>query len=100
MQQETNGSERILKMSTILPSKQTCQELAAQIHSFHVHNVKTTRGWSIRDSARALNRSIGSTSEYILLAEYLRAHSELAAIKKYNDAVDWMNKKKKELRER
>lgn len=82
------------------PKKQTWQGLAASIHIFHVQNVRLTRGWSVRDTAKALNRSYGAVSEYLQLAEYVRAHPELANIKKYNDAMDWMQKKKQELRDR
>lgn len=82
------------------PKKQTWQSIAVQIHVFHVQQIRLIRGWSVRDTAKAINRSYGAISEYLQLAEYLRAHPEMSEIKKYNDAMDWMQKKKKELRDR
>lgn len=82
------------------PKKQTWQERCVEIHAFHVYNIKLLRGWSVRDTAKALNRSIGAISEDLQLAEFLRAHSEIANFRRQTDALEWMRKKKLELRER
>lgn len=80
--------------------KKTWQETCVEIHAFHIYNVKLTRGWSVRNTAKALNRSNGSISEYLQLAEYLRAHPFMSTIDNYMVAVKWMRDKKMELRER
>lgn len=84
-----------------VPRKLTWQERCVQVHEFYIQNLKVNHLWSVRDCAKALTMSTGSVSEYLQLAEYLRAYpKELGEIKNYVDARCWIADKKKYLRQR
>lgn len=83
-----------------IPRKQTWQERCVEIHAFHASQLKLRCTWSVRDTARALNRSHGGISEDLQLAEFLRTYEYLKKIDKYTDALAWIKEKKRELRQR
>ena len=71
---------------------------AREIQGFHVSHKRENENWRIEDTARLLNRSIGSISEHLLLASWLRTHEhELKRIRNFVDAVAWVRKKEKEM---
>lgn len=55
--------------------------------------------WTLEATAKALGKSIGRVSEQLMLGEGLKTHrKQLEKFKNETDAVDFMRKRKKELR--
>lgn len=49
---------------------------AKEIHSFHISKRRELEGWTLELSAEKLNISIGSLSEYLLIAKWLKTHED------------------------
>ena len=75
---------------TSAPKKQTWQERCKELHEYHIGQVKKTRGWTIRNTAKEVGRSVGCVSEDLMLFEFLRAHPEIASLRRISDALDWI----------
>lgn len=66
--------------------KQSWVEKAISTHRYHVEKLKHHPSWTITDTATSLNRSIGSISEDLLLANWIRTHEN--KIRKFSYAKD------------
>jgi predicted transcriptional regulator len=74
-------------------------ELALDIHRFHVQQVKDEDHWTIERTAKLLNRSIGSVSQYLLIAEYHKVfEKDLKKINGMKEAVELIKRKQREHR--
>lgn len=81
------------------PIKQGWIERAVDIHRFHVHQLRDEPNWTIEKTARALNRSIGSVSQDLLIARWLRTHEkQLKRCSSMRDAIAWVRSKSREMR--
>lgn len=81
--------------------KYTWQQKVQAIHTYHSTRLALDKSWSVRKTATALNRSAGSISQDLQLAEFMRSYEkDLSILKNYVDALDWMKKKKDLLRRR
>ncbi len=81
------------------PIKSHWLSLAIEIHNFHVYQCKSESNWTLRDTSKALNRSLGSVSENIHVASWLKTHEK--AIKKCNslkDALQLVKNKEREIK--
>lgn len=80
------------------PIKQHWITECIDIHNFHVSQVKADSGWTVLATAKCLNRSIGSVSQYLMLASWLKTHEkQLKRFKNAKDALEFVRNKKKEM---
>jgi hypothetical protein len=69
------------------------------VHNFHVSQVKSESNWTIERTAKALCRSVGSVSQCLLIASWLRTHDkQLRRFQSEKDALEFIRKKKREIR--
>ena len=81
------------------PVKQHWIERAVDIHRFHVQQLKDEPKWTVEKTASALNRSIGSVSQDLLLASWLKTHEkQLRRCSSMRDALAWIRVRQRELR--
>jgi hypothetical protein len=80
------------------PVKQDWLERAKEIHNFHIHQLRDEPDWTIEKTAKALNRSIGSVSQDILLAKWVKTHEkQLKRFDSMREALAFVRSKKREL---
>lgn len=78
--------------------KQNWLQTAIDIRKFHINQLKLENGWTIEKTALALNRSVGSISQYILIAEWSRTHEvQLKRCNSMNEGLEFIKRKKKEM---
>lgn len=81
------------------PVKQSWIERAADIHRFHIQQLRDEPDWTIEKTAKALNRSIGSVSQDLLIARWLKTHEkQLKRCQSMRDALAFVRSKNKEMR--
>jgi len=69
-----------------------------EVHNFHVAQLKEESNWTVEKTAKALNRSVGSVSEDLLVASWLRTHEkQLKRFKCMKDALEFVRLRKKEM---
>ena len=78
--------------------KQSWIETAKSIRSFHISKVRDNSNWRIEDTARELKRSIGSVSQYLTIASWLRTHeNQIRRCGNAKDAIAFIKNKSKEM---
>lgn len=83
------------------PIKQHWINKCIDIHNFHVSQVKEEPNWTIEKTAKALGRSVGSVSQDLLLASWLRTHEkQLRKFRNAKDALEFIRDRKREMRSR
>lgn len=71
---------------------------AIEIHKFHIHQIKDEPNWTIEKTAKALNRSIGSVAQDLLLASWSKTHDkQLRRCSSMRDALAFVRTKKREI---
>ena len=81
------------------PVKQHWISKCIDIHNFHVAQVKSESNWTVEKTAKVLCRSVGSVSQDLLLASWLKTHEkQLKKYKNAKDALEFVRGKKKEMR--
>lgn len=81
------------------PVKQHWITKCIEIHNFHVSQVKSEPGWTVDKTCKALNRSMGSVCEDLMIASWLKTHEK--QIKRFRnriDALEFIRGKKKEMK--
>ena len=69
------------------------------IYNFHASQLREDSSWTMEKTAKALHRSIGSISQDMLLASWLRTHEkQLRRFSSAKDALQFIRSRKKELR--
>lgn len=72
---------------------------AIQVYNYHVGLLKSEKGWTIKNTAETLNRSVGSVSQDITVASWTRTHEkQLRRFHSMRDALDYIKEKKAEMR--
>jgi hypothetical protein len=80
-----------------IPIKNHWLDRAIQVYNFHIHQCKAEPKWTIAKTAEALNRSIGSVSQDIALANWAKTHEkQLRRLKSMRMALDYIKTKEKE----
>jgi hypothetical protein len=92
------STSAVVKTLMSIPRKSSWQERVREVEKFHLTNLKLDSAWRQEDTARELNRSVGRISEDLLLASWMRTHPKVETFKHVQDALDWVRKKKHELR--
>lgn len=72
---------------------------AVEIRRFHVEQCKEESGWTIEKTAEALNRSIGSVSQDLLIASWVKTHEkQLRRCSSMRDALSYIKDRQREIR--
>lgn len=80
-------------------SKQHWIDRAVATHNFHVEQLRKESKWRMEDTAILLNRSLGSVSQDILIANWLKTHeNKIRSFKQRSDALEWVYERKAEMR--
>lgn len=81
------------------PVKQHWVTKCIDIHNFHVSQLKEESHWTVEKTAKVLSRSIGSVSQDLLLASWLKTHEkQIRKFKNAKDALEFIRIKKKEMK--
>lgn len=71
---------------------------AKATNRFHIEKLKEDSKWRLKDTARALKRSIGSISEDLLIAYWLRTHEkDILKFDYCKEALEWIREKELEV---
>lgn len=80
------------------PVKQSWIERAIDIHKFHISQCKDDPSWTQEKTAIALNRSMGSIAQDLMLASWLKTHEkQLKRFTNQRDALEFVRSKRKEI---
>jgi hypothetical protein len=80
------------------PVKQDWISRALEIRKFHVEQCRDEEGWTIEKTAKLLNRSIGSVSQDLSLASWLKTHEkQLRRCRSRRDALEFVRSKQREM---
>lgn len=80
------------------PIKPTWIERAIEIRHFHVQCCKDDSKWTVAKTAQALNRSIGSVSQDLLIASFLKTHEkQLKRCSSMRDALAYVRSIQREM---
>lgn len=81
------------------PVKQNWVTKCIDIHNFHVSQIRAEPAWTVEKTAKALCRSIGSVSQDLLLASWLKTHEkQLKRYRNAKDALEFVRGKKREMK--
>lgn len=81
------------------PVKQDWITRAVEVNRFHIQQCKDESSWTIAKTAASLNRSIGSVSQDIKLASWLKTHEkQLRRFKSMRNALEFVRSKEREMR--
>lgn len=84
-------------MKRLPPIKLNWLNRAVEVHNYHVQQCKDESGWTIEKTAHALNRSIGSVSQDLLIASWCKSHEkQLKRCNSMKDALEFIKGKKRE----
>jgi hypothetical protein len=79
--------------------KQGWLESCIAIHNFHVERIKIDSEWQYRDTARELHRSLGSISQAIKVARWLKTHeNKIVSFSDLKSCLEWIREIEKERR--
>ena len=72
---------------------------AVSIHNYHIGMCKQERNWTIEKTAQSLNRSVGSVSQDITVASWVKTHEkQLRRFHSLSDALEWVKDRKREMK--
>lgn len=81
------------------PVKQTWIVRCIEIHNFHVSEMRLEPNWTVEKTAKVLCRSVGSVSQDLLLASWLKTHEkQLRKFRNAKDALEFVRVKKREMK--
>ena len=73
-------------------------ERVRQVELIHKSHLADDDTWTLSMTAKLIGRSIGKTSEDLLLAEWLKKDPKVQRIRVIQDALDYVRKRKREER--
>lgn len=68
------------------PVKCNWIDQSIEIRKFHIQQLKDESNWTLEKTAKVLQRSIGSVSQFLLIASWLKTHDK--QIRKFNSMKD------------
>lgn len=72
---------------------------AVNIYNYHIGMCKQEKSWTIEKTAQSLNRSVGSVSQDITVASWVKTHEkQLRRFHSLSDALEWIKEKKREMK--
>ena len=70
---------------------------AVEMNKFHISQLKIDPSWTVKQTADALNRSIGSVSQDLLIAQWCKTHEkQLSRCSSMRSALDFIHQKQRE----
>jgi len=73
---------------------------AVETYNYHANKLKDNRNWGLRDTARSLRRSLGSISEDVMLASWVKTHKiQMEKFKYAKDALVYVRERQRKLDE-
>lgn len=67
-------------------------------HKFHVARLKEDKKWTLKKTAKVLNRSIGSISQDLMACHWLRTHyDKLVKFDYLHEALEFIRERKQAL---
>ena len=82
-----------------IPIKLNWLDRAVEIQKFHINQLRDEPGWTIVKTAKALNRSVGSVSEDLLIASWRKTHEkQLKRFDSQREALAFVRSRKREMR--
>jgi len=88
----------MLQRKHSIPVKISWITRAIKTHNYHCERVEHNPDWTLVDTAITLGRSLGSISEDITIASWLKTHeSKIRTFKYQRDALAFIREKKKSL---
>lgn len=80
------------------PIKPTWIDRALEIRTFHVQQCRDDPKWTVSKTADVLNRSIGSVSQDLLIASFLKTHEkQLRRCSSMRDALAYVRSIQREM---
>lgn len=80
------------------PIKKHWLDSSLEVNTFHVLQCKDEIGWTIEKTSKALNRSVGSVCQDIMLSSWSRTHEKQLRRMGKNEALEFVRKKDRERR--
>ena len=81
------------------PIKPNWIDRCVDIYNFHVSQLKSEPGWTVEKTANILCRSVGSVSQDLTLASWMRTHEkQLRRFRAAKDALAFIRERKREMR--
>lgn len=78
--------------------KLTWQERCILTNEFHHKKAKELKHWGVRNTANELRRSVGSISEDLQLAHWLKVYPALEKFKLISDALHYIRQRRDNIR--
>ncbi len=70
---------------------------ALNTRAIHIANLKHNDNWTLKQTAKALGRSIGSVSEDLMIARWYKIHPKrIEGFSTASDCLEWIRDKEKE----
>ncbi len=74
---------------------------AVQVYNYHANLCREDKNWTIEKTSISLNRSVGSVSQDITVAQWVNTHGkQLRRFHSMRDALEYIREKKQEMRAR
>lgn len=81
-----------------IPVKLNWLDRAIEINRFHISQLRDEPDWTIVKTAKMLNRSVGSVSEDLLIASWVRTHEkQLKRFDSQREALAFVRSRKREM---
>lgn len=73
----------------------------ASTYNFHAKQLQGDPSWTLRDTASALNRSLGGVGQDVKIGSWLVTHrTELEKFKNASEAIQYIRQRQKKLNQR
>lgn len=83
-----------------IPRKISWQERCRQVDIYHRSELVCNPNWRVADTAEELDRSIGRISEDLMLASWMKTDPKVERFENMSDALNYVRKKKHEMKVR
>jgi len=81
------------------PVKQSWLNRVKETQHFHAEQLRENPDWRLQDTALLLQRSIGSISQDLLLASWLKTHEkEILRFRRMKDAIEFVRQKQHQMK--
>lgn len=71
--------------------KQHWVDRCIAVHNFHVERLRIDSEWTMRNTANELDRSLGSVSQDIKIAKWLKTHeNKIRSFRRISYALEWI----------
>lgn len=80
------------------PEKVSWIERALDTHKFHIKKMREDEKWRLSNTSKALNRSLGSICEDLLIASWYKTHKvQLEKFEYAKEALEFIRERQKQM---